>query len=431
MAAEPKEFSLSSATDLFLIDYQKRSDNMYNSDNVLDGRIKKSYSFVGKQKNIETHLSFSGGQGSGKLPLAGTARYKQATIFAKKVYGRAQIEREAIQAASTDKGAFRRATQEVVRKCVEGYMRNGSRILFGDGTGILGKGDATGANISGNGSVGTPYVVTFPVGQWKEASWEEEDLVQVVTGLDASNQGGAAEGGITTTNLLLVVDVDPDTRAVSLTGTSAILAGDVGSALPADTGFCMQRSYLEEPEGLKGILTPYAGTTEQYGIPIQRRWSSHTLNANGEGITTGLMNTIMLKVEKKFSSCPNMIVTSFEQFQNCLDLLEDQKRYTLGNRNLEKGKTLKGQFSFTGVEFMSTRGAIGIFADRFCDEDRMYFLNDNFIHRYHRPGFGWFKEDGSVFMRVQDEDDYEARYGGYYQNFITPSAHGVIYGLAV
>ena len=87
--------------------------------------------------------------------------------------------------------------------------------------------------------------------------------------------------------------------------------------------------------------------------------------------------------------------------------------------------------TFQGVEFMSTRGPIGIFVDRFCQDDRIYFLNDNFIERHHRPDFGWFDDDGTVFLRTADSDDYEARYGGYYQNYIVPTAHGCLYGLAV
>ena len=105
--------------------------------------------------------------------------------------------------------------------------------------------------------------------------------------------------------------------------------------------------------------------------------------------------------------------------------MEDQKVYNLPNKNI------KGNLSFQGVEFMSTRGPIGIFVDRFCEDDRIYFLNDNFIERHHRPDFGWFDDDGTVFLRETDADDYEARYGGYFENYITPTAHGVLYNLAI
>jgi hypothetical protein len=93
-------------------------------------------------------------------------------------------------------------------------------------------------------------------------------------------------------------------------------------------------------------------------------------------------------------------------------------------------KHLIGKISFNGIEFMSTSGPIGVFPERFCEDDRMYFLNDNHIHIHHRPDFGWFDDDGTVFLRKASADQYEARYGGYFQIYINPCFHGVLDGLS-
>ena len=132
-------FNLTDQTNLFKINYYKKSANMYNSANVLQGRIKKRYDFTGKQRFVSTPLSFSGGVGAGSLPVANAGDYGGAIITAKRVYARAEIEREAISASANNAGAFVQATRETVQKTVESYMRNGSRILFGDGSGILGR----------------------------------------------------------------------------------------------------------------------------------------------------------------------------------------------------------------------------------------------------------------------------------------------------
>lgn len=412
-------FNLSDQTNLFKINYYKKSENMYNSFNVLHGRIKKKYDFTGKQKFVATPLSFSGGVGSGTLPTANAGNYEGASITSKRVYATCEIEREAIKASANDKGAFVKATAETVKKTVESYMRNCSRILFGDGSAILGKGAGTGANVSGNGSVGTPYLVLIPLAEWNSANFEEKDFVNVVTGLAADNSGGAAE-----TSQLEIVAVDESLRQVSLVGTSVRLAALSGSGpLAATDGIAMQNSYLNDPQGLDNVLMASSGSL--YGIPVQRRWQAQQNDAGGAGITTDIMNGVMLQVERKFGKVPNMIMTSYEQYQNILALLEDQKVYNLPNKNI------KGNMSFSGVEFMSTRGPIGIFVDRFCQKDRIYFLNDNFIECHHRPDFGWFDDDGTVFLRKSGSDEYEARYGGYYENFIIPTAHGVLHNLAV
>jgi len=80
---------------------------------------------------------------------------------------------------------------------------------------------------------------------------------------------------------------------------------------------------------------------------------------------------------------------------------------------------------------MSIDGPIGIFPERFVEDDRIYLLNDSHIHIKHRPDFGWFDDDGTVFLRKASADAYEARYGGYLQIYINPCFHGVIQGLSV
>lgn len=422
------QFNLTDQTNLFKINYYKKSENMYNSANVCNGRIRKRYDFTGKQRFVATPLSFSGGVGASLLPVSNAGDYQGAIITSKKVYATCEIEREAIKASKDSAGAFVQATKETVKKTVESYMRNDSRILFGDGTGILGRGDGA-TNVTGAGSTANPYVVKIRAagtqGGWKEANFEEKDHIQVVTGMNAGdNLGGTAEGGTATTNLLEVVAVDPSANTVSLVGTSAVLAALAGvGPMLTTSGFCMQRSYLSEPVGLDGVVNVSSGTL--YNITVQRRWQSYISDEGGAGINVDKMNKAMLNVEKKFGKAPNLIITSYAQFQNILALLEDQKVYNLPNRNI------KGNLSFQGVEFMSTRGPIGIFVDRFCEDDRIYFLNDNYIERHHRPGFGWFDDDGTVFLRKTDEDAYNARYGGYYENFITPTAHGLLKNLAV
>src|SRR4051794_544014 len=130
--------SLTSASDLFKIKYGKLSDNVYNSANVILGRVKKSYTFTGKRQDVAVPLSYSGGVGSGSLPTPNSAKYDDAEIQAKKVYATVQIDRESIKASESDEGAFVKLTKHSISKTVESFMRNMSRILFNDGSGSLG-----------------------------------------------------------------------------------------------------------------------------------------------------------------------------------------------------------------------------------------------------------------------------------------------------
>ena len=405
------QFSLQSASDLFKIKYGKLSENTYNSANVLLGRVKKQYNFTGRQMELAVPTSYAGGVGSGSLPTANFSATEMAIIGAKKMYSVIQIDRESVKASAQSEGAFVEMTKYAVQKGVESWMRNMSRALFNDGTGALGAGDGA-TNVTGAGTSGSPYVVVIGAASWKEANWEEKDFVHYDT-----ETGVAAQ--------LEVIEVIPSTRTVKLVGVSAGLAALAAGPSPVPTNkyFHMQNSKDKDPSGLKGVVSASSGT--QYGITVQRRWQGTQLAAGGAGLTTDLMNQQMLEIQRKCGKVPNLIITSFTQYRKLLNVLEDQKRYQLDPRS----KDLVGKVSFSGVEFMSSAGPVGVFPERFCEDDRMYFLNDNFIEIHHRPDFGWFDDDGSVFLRTSG-DAYEARFGGYLETYIVPPFHGVISGLA-
>lgn len=401
------QFSLTTASNLFKIKYGKLAENTYNSANVLLGRVKKDFTFVGKRMDIAVPTSFSGGVGSGSLPVANYAAIQDAVISAAKMYAVGQVDRESVKAASTNEGAFIELTKFSTQKAVESWMRNMSRTLFNDGTGKLGVSTAAAAG----GSAAAPTIVISSA-SWKEANWEEKDYIMI----------DSATNAYSTSNIWEVSAVDPATRTITL----ARISGSVD--LTADTGaktVYMQYSKDNDPLGLKGVLDATSGSL--YSVTVGRRWQAGSqIAAGGAGITPDLLNQAMMEIQRKSGKVPNLIITSFTQFRKLLNILEDQKQYLLDPR----ASDLVGKISFKGIEFMSAAGPIGIFPERFCEDDRVYLLNDNFMTIYHRPDFGFFDDDGTVFLRDAGSDSYSFRYGGYLQSYIVPSYHGVISGLA-
>jgi len=394
------KLNLTDQSALFKNTYQQASTNSYNSDNVVLGTIKKNYKFVGKKKEINVPLSFAGGVGSGSLPTANPASYDTIEITAKKVYAVTEYEREAIKAAGTDEGAFFRATKEPTKKAVESFNRNASRILWGDGTGALGtfSGNATGS--------ATAPVLTIISTDWNVAHWEEKDYVNVNT----------------LSSVFEITAVDETNRQITL---SRISGSDDLTAIGAGTHTVyMQNSKDNDPMGIKGVVDATSGSV--YGISVARRWQSYRYDANGAGVTAAVYNNLMLQVHKKCGKYPNMFVASYEQYEKTLNFLEDQKEYTVKPRD----KKLHGRVSFTGIKIMTPDGPRPLFMDRFVDSDRIYALNTNYIESHHRPDFGWFDDDGTVFLRKASSDDYEGRYGGYYENVIWPTFQGVAHSLA-
>ena len=158
-------YNLTDLTNLYKTKYGKRSDNAYNSANVLLGRVKKSFNFHGKKMEFPMDLSFQGGVGAGSLPKANVAEVEDVNFTPKRVYGVTSFEREAIKAAMSDEGAFFRATGENVRKTVEAFNRWVSIILHGSGDGALGT-IASSGGVSGT----DPYTLTISDATWIAAN---------------------------------------------------------------------------------------------------------------------------------------------------------------------------------------------------------------------------------------------------------------------
>jgi hypothetical protein len=393
-------FNLTDQSNLFKTKFGKLSENTYNSANVMLARIKKQYDFVGEDMKVAVPTSFAGGVGSGSLPTANPASYGKATLTAKKVYAVTEIDRETIKASANDEGAFVRGLKHTVAKTVESYNRNASRILFGNGDGSLG-------SFSGNASgTASAPVLTITTATWKEANFEENDYVNVNS----------------LSSVFEITAVNPSTREVTL---SRISGSDDLTSIGAGTHIVyMQNSKDNDPLGLKAVCDATSSTL--YGITVGRRWQSVQQAAGGAGITPDRMNQLMLDVQRKSGKVPNLIVTSFKQYEKILNFIEDQKEYMIQPR----AENLQGKISFSALKFMSASGPIPIIPERFCEDDRLYALNDNYIYCHHRPDFGWFDDDGTVFLRLNDSDAYGARYGGYYENYIIPPFQGVMTGLA-
>lgn len=412
-------YSASTESNLMKVKYGKLIEKQFNMENVLFGRMKKMNDFVGSQIERPVVQSIGGGVGSGSLPTASENKHGKATITSKKLYAVTSIDRESMKAAKSDEGSFVRFTSYPVKIASKSFNRNLERMFTrGDisGSGAIISGHATNSvNVSGAGSSGSPYIITFDgSGIYNSASlegFEEGDLVNInteVTNLEVSAVAPSATGG-----------------TVSLVGTSVALAADSGSnVFEAADKIYIQGSKDNECIGLEGVLSATSSTL--YGISVGRRWQSVQKDASAGPITTDLMNEVVINLKKQCGESPKFILSSYKQFRKLLDLLEDQKRYALPARD----KKFKATISFAGVEYMSADGAIPVFASRYVDDDKMYFLNDDHIELHLRPGgFEWFDEDGTVFLR-ESSDSYEARYGGYGELFVNPHFQGYLHNLA-
>lgn len=414
--ANASNFNLTDISDAFKEVYAGKSIDQYNNNTPIWAKIKKTFNFQGKKEYRSVGLSNGSGFGTGSLPTVShdSASYDQAELTHKKVYSVVEIDRLAMKAGKTEKGIFDvSALEHVAKRAVSALNRNMERILFQDGDGALYTGNASNANVTGAGTAGDPYDLLMD-GDATAVVWanfEEGDLVNV---------------NAETTNLSIQAVIKTSgAEQLELVGTSARLAALAGAGpfTTTDTLYA-QGSKDNDPQGLK-ILTKTSGTT--YGIAhTNRRWQGQNIAAGGAAISEDLLNQLVLDIEENSGKTPDMIVASYYQFRKIKDFMSDHKRIQVMPRDAR----LAGKVSFSLLEFMSASGPIPIVASRFVDKDRVYAINTDHIEALHAADFGWFDEDGTIFLRRDTSDKYQARYGGYMQIYIEPHFHGVLTGLA-
>lgn len=386
-------FSLtdSSVQNLFKQKYVPISTNYYNGKVPVLSLVKKSYDAVGVTIERAVPIGFQGGAGSGSLPQANRGNYQRASLSTKSVYTVCEIDRRT-QKQSLNEGAFVQGLQEVVKRTVEKFNWNMARILAGQGDGSLGI-ISTASLVSG---VTWDLVIdnanaSYP---WKLAAFEIRDYVNIGTG-DSS--------------LFEITAITPSTRTVRVVRIS-------GSKTPTTSDVIfLQGSESNDPEGFPSVYSATSGS--KYGITIQYRWQAEQKAAASAAISSDVLNEEILAVDKTYGLPITHVSMAHKQYQKLLATMEDQKRYVVQE---PRAANLKGYVSFKMLAINSSVGEIPIIIDRHLPDDYVVGHNLDETEILHAPDFGWMDDDGTVFLRKAGADAYEARYGGYLQNYAPP-----------
>ncbi len=402
---------------LFKRMYGEYGDNLYGSgsEDPLESQIPKKFDFQGSQYEFPLKVGFGGGTGYGTLPEANSSKNVNVILTRKKAYARMNLDRETIVASKGKAGAFKEATQEETLGKLKSFNRTQAITLYNDGTGILGQFSG-----STGGSATAPLVTIINTGtyRFRQGYFEEGDYVQVVN-----------SSGTTLTSKWEVTAVDITNRQVTL---SRLSGSDDLTAIGAGThNIVLQGSYNASPMGILGVHNFTSSTL--YSVTFQRRFSSYRKVLTGSPlISVDYLNDVILQHDQRAGEPCNLIVFSTVQMTKFLNQLEDKKRYSNCEVTSKPNKLAnKAVVSFSGIEYMGPRGAIPIVSSRYVRDDMAFFVNTNKMFRKHAEKFGWFDEDRTVLMRMQDQDAYEARYGGYYENFFNPLHLSAIEGLSV
>ncbi len=347
------------------------AEQLNTSVNPFLSSIKHSTEDVwGKEVRKLATYGINGGIGAGtedgNLPNANGNNYSQLVTTLKNLYGVIELSDKAIRASENNAGAFVNLLNAEMEGLIKSSTFNFSRMLFGDGTGVIGEvKEIYDGAICLLGS-STPFMEGMQLDFY-----------------------GAGDVFIESLSGRTVVKVDRDYHEIRISGSA--INDDI---IPPGTKICIHGARDNEITGLGKI---FSNSDEIYGLTrSEHDWLKPYMdNAVGD-ITEMTLQTAIDKIEEKSGSAPNFIVCSWG-VRRSLQNLFAQSNTRIETMNLAGG--------FTAMSY----NGIPIVVDRFCPSGTLYLLNTNDFALHQLCDWQWLtSDDGKVLKQIPGRPVYTA-----------------------
>ena len=367
---------------------------------------------------------------SGKLPTPGAQSYNEYKYPIRSVYGRFKFTGLVADASATDIDSWLRAVESELTGLRDDLARNENRMLWGNGSGIMGEISTADANTANDGATVTVSFYTGYEGsatmdssavdttQWNEvgdriALWADGDDHLVVT-------AGGSYSAVVTAKTATTITVDDAFAAKTdaqgpfyIVKANETLSADLsGSAISPNLGFA------NEPMGINGFLTDAdfentsgglntvindSGLTAGafQGVPVSGNdYHKAQVLSNSSvrrPLTESLIQKGLSQVEKKLRGRVDAFCCSYGIRDAFADLMLTYRRH-VNRMELRAG--------FSTVAY----GDIPFIPDRDAQPNRLVGLDESDI-RQHCMGstdYRFIDEDGSIYHRMEDEHAFQA-----------------------
>ena len=327
--------------------------------------IRKTTSDVwGRDVRQAVRYGVNGGIGAGtedgELPKALSSGYAQFVAPLKNLYGTIEISDKAIRASQSNEGAFVDLLNDEMDSLIRSSTFNFSRMLFGDGSGLL-------ATIS---AAPTPDSGIYNVDS--TINLAEGMVVDIYTGKTLDTAGA------------VIATVDRSSKRITFTG-------DVGDATQSDTLY-IQNSRDLEITGLKAVFE----ADELYGIEREgKSWLTPYKKTLFGDMTEEKLQEAIDSVEEYGGGKINFIVCSRGVRRKLISALSAYRK--TDSIDLEGGYRA---LSFNGIP---------VVADRFCPKGTMYLLDTDDFGLHQLCDWQWLEgEDGKILKQIPGKPVYTA-----------------------
>lgn len=302
------------------------------------------------------------GSEDGDLPDPYKNRYYDITLPLKNLYGTIEISDKALRASRDNSGAFVNLVNAEMEGLVSSAKFNFQRMLFGDGTGKL-------CTITDDITT-TEFKVDKIKGYYTGMT---VDIVPVAAGTLNDSYGVVIKS----------VDLSKSTITVEKPILDSLMGGSV---YPHD-------SKNNELTGLSALfdgasLYGYTKTDNPYFAP----YKADAKKTFSEDLLTDVIDYC----EENFNSKINMILCSFKTRKKIAALIADSRR------------VINSTDAHTGVGVVTVND-VPVYADKFCPDDRIYFVNTDDFVLNQLCDWEWLEdESGKILKQIPGKAAYGA-----------------------
>lgn len=318
------------------------------------------------------------GAEDGALPSPRSNRYYGVTLPLKNIYGTIEISDKAMRASGDTSGAFVNLLNAEMEGLVAGAKANFARMLYGDGNGLI----CTVVSKKGDTQLVVNSAKSYFVG------------LSVKIG---------ATSPIDTT--ITAVDVENKVITVAASLASATFSGGETVCVSGATG--------NEIIGLAGIfdgtsLYGYSKSTEAYFSPYVK---SVALSSLAESDIIDVIDTL----EESCDGKVNMILCSHKVRKKIAALMSTSRRIV---------NTAEIAAGYSSIVIND----VPVYADKFCPDDRIYFVNTDDFSLNQLCDWAWLEDEGGrILKQVAGKAAYSATLVKYAELVCKrPCAQGVI-----
>lgn len=318
------------------------------------------------------------GAEDGELPSPRSNRYYGVTLPLKNIYGTIEISDKAMRASGDTSGAFVNLLNAEMEGLVAGAKANFARMLYGDGNGLI----CTVASKKSDHQLAVNSAKSYFVG------------LKVKIGATSP-----IETEIT------AVDVAGKTITVSASLTSATFSGGEKVTIQGAEG--------NEIIGLAGIfdgtsLYGYTKSEEAY-------FSPYVKNVTASQLAESDIVDVIDSLEESNDGKVNMILCSHKVRKSIAALMSASRRIV---------NTAEIAAGYSSIIIND----VPVYADKFCPDDRIYFVNTDDFSLNQLCDWAWLEDEGGrILKQVAGKAAYSATLVKYAELVCKrPCAQGVI-----